>query len=508
MVILKVHSKNSQKNLSVNAPCNLLDALTDGGYFIPANCGGKGSCKKCRVRVISGSFENAAPDKDGYILSCKAVITASAEIEVPEVSGRGITAFAGSADAGGQGKQYDFSGYGIALDIGTTTLAAALTELDTGREIGVYSCLNPQAAYGADVLSRISAAGEGKLKTLQKLIADKANDIAGHFMTEHSVDKITEMTVCGNTVMLHLFCGEDPVSIGKYPFTPAFTELREYEGSALGISAEKIIVLPSVSGYIGSDITAGILALNMARESNTALLVDIGTNAEMALFSGGRLTCCSAAAGPAFEGADIECGTGGIPGAISRISMSGGRLNFSTVEGEPPIGICGSGLIDAISIMLKSGIIDQNGDFCDSCESGSLKNVKDGKFYIHGNIYISQKDVRQFQLAKSAIYTGIITLVKSAGMRLADIDKLYIAGGLGFYVDKANAVKTGIIPAALKQKIRIAGNSGLYGAKLCLSRENQEEITRIAKSCDTLELSDDEAFYDGFIENMTFKGIW
>lgn len=482
---------------NVNGDKSLLEALGEYGYYLPAACGGRGVCGKCKVRLISGTVSGQTPDKDGYILACKAYTCEDITVELAETEGEGITGYKKEHGK----KQGTDTRYGMAFDIGTTTLAACLIGLDTETEYGTYSCLNPQSVYGADVISRIKACSEGKLKAMSDLIRGCANTAAEYFIQKYNIKNIDTVCVCGNTTMLHIFAGESPEGIGQYPFTPVFTDRREYTGKSLGINAGKIILPDSASAYIGSDITCGILASGMCDKDGISLLCDLGTNGELAFYHDGVISCSSTAAGPALEGANIDCGMGGISGAASSFYIKDGKLTYETVNGAKLRGICGSGLVDLVAILLDQGVIDETGAFTDD------KRIKEGKYCINDDVYLSGKDVRQFQLVKSAIYSGITSLVKHAGYKLSDIETVYIAGGLGFYIKKESAVRSGLLPAELADKIKIIGNSGLEGAGMCLTgKDSLEKISRIASACDIYDLNSSPEFIDEYVNNMFFEG--
>jgi len=296
-------------------------------------------------------------------------------------------------------------------------VSAKLIDLDSPLVLDTVSQLNDQRAFGADVISRIDAARNGRTGELFSLINRQTDRILRFFMERHNIPQIEKLIVSGNTVMLHLFLNIDPSGMGELPFTPVFLEEKESNGKELSLLVEKITVLPSVSAFIGGDITAGLAVLDIMNVPSPSLLIDIGTNGEMALESHGTIYCCSTAAGPAFEGAEISCGVGGIKGAISAVEAAtetgaGGKpgVSITTIGNASPIGICGSGLIDAVALMLKRGIIDETGFM-----TGSEKC-----FYLAPGISINGRDIRQFQLAKSAIFTGIILLCRSAKLELSE----------------------------------------------------------------------------------------
>ena len=362
--------------------------------------------------------------------------------------------------------------------------------------------MNPQGVLGADVLSRIRACQDGKLQTLQKLILNKTAEILEEIAMGQA---IKELVVSANTTMLHLFLGVNPEPIGVAPFTPVFTGTQYCLGKQLGLSVEKVRLLPSVSGYIGSDITVGMLACDILQKENTALFVDIGTNGEIVLCNQGILYATSTAAGPALEGACIECGLGGVDGAIDRVYVCDGKLVFTTIGSLEAKGICGIGLIDLIAVLLVEELIDENGTWNEESNSILSDRLQEDKFYLTDSIYISQKDIRQFQLAKAAIMAGIETLFYESKVNIDDVETLYIAGGLGYYLDVKNAGSVGLLPKSLLSKIKLVGNTSLQGAVLCILKQDyQEKIENISIHTNVIELSCSKYFQDAYIDHISF----
>jgi uncharacterized 2Fe-2S/4Fe-4S cluster protein (DUF4445 family) len=369
-------------------------------------------------------------------------------------------------------------------------------DLDTGETVDALSVLNDQRIYGADVMSRIHAAREGKTGELFRRINSQVRDMLRQFDRRWDLKSKEYLAVAGNTAMLHLFVNADPSSLGAAPFTPAFLEARELPGSSLSLPVETAGLLPSISAFVGADITAGIAVTGMTEERRTSLLIDIGTNGEMALFHNGRILCCSAAAGPALEGAGISCGTGGVTGAVNRVEKSGGSLVFSTIGGGPPVGLCGSGLIDAAALMLDEGVIDETGAFTAESEES---------FLITAGIAVTRGDVRQFQLAKSAIASGIQILCRAAGIEAGGVERVYLAGGLGFYIEPGRAIRTGLLPSSFRNRCAVCGNTSLEGAVRRLTDPAfPARCAGIAAKSEAVELAGDPAFMETFVENMLF----
>ncbi|MBO5757108.1 MAG: DUF4445 domain-containing protein [Clostridia bacterium] len=483
---------------------NLAEYLARTGYLVHADCGGRGTCGKCRVQLAGGFlYENPActrvaqPDKDGYVLACRTWCCSGAVIVLPEQKGDGLTAF----DAQAQAKTAQ-SGLGIALDIGTTTLAAALVDLEGGNVLATTSALNPQISYGADVISRIQSATERPetLTGMQNALLCRVRDM----IAELAHDKpILRMTVAGNPTMLHIFCGASPAGMGAYPFTPAFTEARTVTGAELDLPVPTVTCLPSISAFVGGDITAGMLHTNLTDAEQPALLLDIGTNGESVLFTGkardARLYAASAAAGPALEGAGISCGMGGITGAVSAVRLQGNTPICSTVGNAPAQGICGSGLVDLISCLYTAGLMDETGAL-EHGDSFAFATTQDGT-----PLCLTQADIRALQLCKSAIRASVETLCLRAGVSPDALDRVYLAGGLGYYINVSSAVRIGLLPAAFMSRTESVGNAALGGCVRALL--NPDAIDRMqaeATRTHTLELSTDSAWNEAFMEHMMF----
>jgi uncharacterized 2Fe-2S/4Fe-4S cluster protein (DUF4445 family) len=411
--------------------------------------------------------------------------------------------FSVSVSPGPEGKKIGRAA--LALDIGTTTVCLEMLDLDTGETLDTFSALNDQRIYGADVMSRIGVAREGKTGELFTRINAQVAGLLSLFIKKWNPETVEQLSVAGNATMLHFFINTDPSAMGAVPFTPVFLEARTLPGSGLSLPVETVKLLPSISAFVGADITAGIAVTGMTEQDKTSLLVDIGTNGEMALFHRGKLFCCSTAAGPAFEGAGISCGTGSIAGAINRVRRHEGKILVSLIGGgssgttgieTAPAGICGSGLIDAMAIMLEEGVVDETGAFADEDAES---------FPIAEGIAITRSDVRQFQLAKSAILSGIKILCKTAGLEPSGVEQVYIAGGLGFHINMDSAVRTGLLPSCFRGRASVCGNTSLEGAARCLRDPRFFSLCAgITAASSTVELAADPAFMDEFTENMLF----
>lgn len=479
----KITVISPENKITFTAPVGtvLANALAENGFAVPAACGQKGTCGKCRVRLLSGNFNGEIPDNNMTIRSCKAIVCNDAVIGLDFQNSEGLTEFTERAEP-------QNGVCGIAVDIGTTTVAAAFLKKD--GSIFSASCLNPQSAYGADVISRIEACSDGKLDELTKLIRKCIKNLIDKLDINNESE---ELVVSGNTTMLHIFCGISPESMGTFPFTPQFTDVQYLNGAELGYKIKNVTVLPSISAFVGSDIVAGIYALGLHKTDKVEFLADLGTNGELVLSDKGKLYCTSTAAGPALEGACIDCGIGGVEGAVDKVFDEDGETGYTTVGNKKPVGICGAGLTDAIALLLERKLVDAYG-------------YLEENFKIAEKIYISPKDIRQFQLAKSAVFSGIEVLAKEVGTEVESTDKFYIAGGLGYYINPESAINVGLIPRIEKSRIKAAGNTSLKGALMCIGNKNvPEEMQKAARDCTQINLGGNSDFNQKFMDNMLFR---
>lgn len=415
--------------------------------------------------------------------------------------------------------------FGVAIDIGTTTLAVWLIDLVAGSVVDTLSELNPQTAFGADVLSRISFTQkrDGGLEILKRSVQSSLNRMIGTIAEKNgvSLENIYAATVAGNTCMEHVFLGIDSSSIGRSPFIPAAREFPPMEAASVELKINpggEVVMIPNISGYVGGDITAGIEASGMTGSPGVTLFVDIGTNSEIVLGNKDFLLTCSAAAGPAFEGARIHHGMRAESGAVERVSFRNGEIDLDVIGGSPPIGICGSGLVDLIAEMLRFGLIDGGGKMADPSMEGlrrfisvSPQGMKVFRFHEAGgkslgkDLFLTQKDVREVQLAKGAIATGIQVLLKRKGLNPENLDRVIVAGAFGSYLNSANAIAVGILPEISPGKIEYIGNSSIQGAFHALvSRKCYRFMERIAQRADYMELSSLSGFQERFLSNLHF----
>lgn len=415
---------------------------------------------------------------------------------------------------------------GMAIDIGTTTMVGYLMDLLSGEEICVVAKLNPQIQYGADVVSRIMHAGSQQrgLEELHFAAINGINELIAEAAAKAAVRKedIYALTVAGNTCMHHLFLGIHPDYIAQSPYIPAISESVSIDPATVGLEinrAGKVFVLPNIAGFVGADTVAALMATKIHESSVVRLVIDIGTNGEIVLGSKERLTACSAAAGPAFEGAQISCGMRGAAGAIDHV-MFGEQLDVTVIGNAPPRGICGSALLDTVAGLLQAGLINRKGKFIEPEEITHPVGIRfrDRLVKYEGAwafllaegagprpIIVSQKDIRQLQLAKGAIAAGIQILLNTCGLTADDIQEVLLAGAFGNYLNPHSACTVGLIPKGLEKRVRVVGNAAGAGAKLALlSAEAYRSASSLAQSVDYVELGSDPGFISTFTESMHF----
>lgn len=419
--------------------------------------------------------------------------------------------------------------WAAAVDIGTTTVAMYLVNLAGGDVAGSAAEMNAQGSYGADVISRLEHARKGaeERKTLQKAIVEQLGRLLTRLCAENRVElrDVLLLSVAGNTAMIHLMAGWDPAGLGEAPFLPAALESPAFDAREIGLgdfSRLRVWPLPSLSAYVGADITGGLVASGMKDRDGTDLLLDIGTNGEMALGGSDGLLCCSTAAGPAFEGAHLSSGSGSVPGAVDHVDWTDGRFSYTTIADAPARGFCGSGVVDLVAFLVKSGLMDETGRIEE--DPSELKKEGSEDLFAGLDIHVgetgaelhwpgaagstlgfTQKDLREVQLAKAAIRAGIDTLLEHSGKTAEDIGTLWLAGGFGSYIRPESAAAIGLIPPELGDKTRSLGNAAARGALLSLlSRSRRDEALRIAREARAIELSGRPEFQNAYIEGMMF----
>lgn len=492
------------KEIIVKKGINLQDVLFEEGVEFP--CGGNGRCKGCRIRVISGVWAPSADDlrllsaeeiKKGWRLACKGVASNDITIELPKWE----TAILGDES------KFEFrpgEGLGVAVDLGTTTIVAQLLDLKTGNLLKVKSDLNRQAKYGADIMSRVQYALKGQgTQQLKKIINEQLWQIITGFFKDspHNIGELKRVIVVGNTVMHHLFCGLSVEPLAYYPFESNTVGLQQLDPRELGwvLDQEKyqgleVLFLPCIGGFVGSDILSGIIATQIHNEESYCAFIDLGTNGEIVIGNREQLLCSSTAAGPAFEGARISMGMRATGGAISSVKLENGELVCHIIGGGQPRGICGSGLVDAVAVSLQKGWIDFRG-----------RITLDSRIRLCGDVYLSQGDVRELQLAKGAIAAGIQILAEQIGIELERINKVYLAGAFGNYINIESAKRIGLLPSVLRNIIP-AGNTALLGAKMALFNVPTPEmhLGGLLKKVKHISLNTIPEFDTVFADNLLF----
>lgn len=482
------------KELQVNDQTPLIDVLHEFGIEFP--CGGKGNCGKCKVRLLHGYIDctenhQQKLEKLGlasdWRLACFSNCTSNITLEIEQFNHLIL------ADE----TEFEFSpqeGFGVAVDLGTTSIVAQLIDLSTAKVLAVETLLNPQVKFGADLISRIQACLDENAEEMTRLIRTAIGSMIEIMLKkyEHNLKKII---LVGNTAMQLIFCNEDVSPLSMYPFRIENRSMKFFSPEELGWKfpvKESIRFYPSIGSFVGSDILAGIAATEMHLQEKFTALIDLGTNGEIAIGNKYRIVCTSTAAGPAFEGANISMGMRAVTGAISNLILKNGKMEASVIGNTPPKGICGSALIDAIALLRDQELIGMFGEI----------NSGEQEISISGKVSLTQKDINEFQLAKAAIAAGLTILAKNLGIQITEIDKVYIAGGFGTYINLKNVVKTGMIELP-EEKIHKMGNTALAGAKIFLFAD-PDVTTEILKKTSHINLEGDPNFQDIYVDKMLF----
>jgi uncharacterized 2Fe-2S/4Fe-4S cluster protein (DUF4445 family) len=592
----------------VPAGTTVFDAASWNGIAIDSTCGGHGTCRKCKVRVVSGEVPIDAVDprafsadelRDGWRLACRANAAHDLEIDVPPLQTRPKAALVGvgrhvilrpsvqkrhivmeepsledqASDleriaravddialtfhpasvrtVGRTLRQSSFdvtvvvcdelvidvepgdttdSRHAIAFDLGTTTVVATLLDLNTGQPLAVRSVLNRQQPFGADVISRVSATmlDPDALETLQTRAAESLNLLAVEVCEEAGVDPaaVYEMVVCGNVTMTQIALGIDPEPLAVAPFIVAARRLPPVTAADFGVHLHPrapAFVFPALGAYVGGDIVAGMLATGLTRDRRLRLFIDVGTNSEIALGSNERVVATAAPAGPAFEAAQIRCGMRAAEGAIEGVKIAADDLELEVIGDAAPVGMCGSGLVDAVAQLVSAELLDHSGRFVPDERAAEIhpglaaRLVKVGEERVFvlawrgddpaNAIYLSQRDVRELQFAKASIATGWHILLTELGVKESDITQVLLAGSFGSYLSPASAVKIGLVPRLPLPRIISAGNVAGEGAKMAaLSLRERSAADAILDEVEYVELSGRSDFNDMFIDQLAFPG--
>ena len=483
------------KELQVNDQTPLIDVLHEFGIEFP--CGGKGTCGKCKVRLLDGEIEISDVHKQkikqlglayDWRLSCFSFVTNDITLEIEQFN---HLILADESD-------FDFKpqeGFGIAVDLGTTTIVAQLIDLSSAKVLAVETMLNPQVKFGADLISRIQASLDGHSNEMTGIIRSSIGVMIDLMLKKHEVP-LQKVVLVGNTVMQLIFSNCDISPLSFYPFHTNNLGLKSFTAEELGWNfqvMENVRFYPSIGSFVGSDILAGIAATGLHCQDNYTALIDLGTNGEIVIGNKNHIVCASTAAGPAFEGGSISMGMRAVTGAISSLNLIDGKIEASVIGNTTAKGICGSALIDAVAILRKLDLIGMFGEI----------NSGEQQIQIAGKVNLSQKDINEFQLAKAAIAAGLTILAKNLAIELSDIEKIYIAGGFGNYINIENVVETGMIELPA-EKIHKMGNTALIGAKIFLFSDIKltDEILAITRH---INLEGDPNFQDIYVDKMLFQ---
>jgi len=546
------------KELELSDGENLLSAVRRAGAAIQSPCNGEGSCGKCLVRVESADVpitphKNLSQKKaeEGWRLACRVTPEADLTVHLAEDFSLDARILEGDRISGiplspaprvlkedgrftlSYGKEKErvfladwkeeFSPKGLAIDIGTTTLVATLFSLESGEELGTASALNPQVDFGHDVLTRIQKGStpEG-LAELMKVLSKGFEKLLRELLEESGAkrNEILDAVIGGNTTMLQIAGGFDPAPLGRSPFTVGIKGGLTYPASRFGLRLNpeaRVYIPPVAHAFVGSDITLGLIATDFFNRPGNILFVDIGTNGEMGLSTGGKKLVTSAAAGPAFEGMGIASGMRAATGAIEEVSAEAGEVGIKVIGGGEARGICGSGIIDATAALLALGAIDSTGKMrapeeAEHVSPGARDRLEllEGKpvFRLAEGVYFTQNDVRQIQLAKSAVRTAIESMLSEGGLKADDLDALILAGAFGYHLRPESLEAIGLIPPGLVEKITFAGNTSRTGSAMLLLdqglREELEEKMSIVKH---IGLAEGKEFQRRFIEHIGFAGV-
>jgi uncharacterized 2Fe-2S/4Fe-4S cluster protein (DUF4445 family) len=587
----------------------VFDAASWNGIAIDSTCGGHGTCKKCKVRIVSGEVPVGPLDpraftadelRDGWRLACRAGARGDLVVEVPPLQTRPKAALAGvgrhvilrpavqkrhlvleeptmedqrsdlqrvldaledlephasiellrSLGSVLRASNWDVTAvvcdqelidlepgdtaqrrFAVAFDLGTTTVVATLLDLESGQPVAVRSLLNRQQPFGADVITRISATmmDSEALGTLRARVHETLRELVAEVCAEGEVEprEVYEITVCGNVTMMHLALGIDPEPLSMAPFvvsTHSFGEVRAHDFGIEVHPRAPAFVFPSLGAYVGGDIVAGMLATGLTRDRRVRLFIDVGTNSEIALGSHERVLATAAPAGPAFEAAQIRCGMRAAAGAIEGVKIRDGSISLDVIGDEEPVGICGSGLVDAVAELAHCGLLDHSGRFMPDEQAaeahpelaGRLTKIGEERVFVldwrgsndpERSVFLSQRDVRELQFAKASIATGWSILMAQLGVGPEEVSQVLLAGSFGAYLTPLSAVRIGLVPRIALPRIVSAGNVAGEGAKIAaLSVRERAEAYSILREVEYVELSGRSDFNDMFIDQLAFPG--
>ncbi len=590
MRFLQVGEDHAVKEARVLAGTTIFDAASWNGVAIDSTCGGHGTCKKCKVKVVSGNAPLSAVDprafsteelRNGWRLACRAAVQEDLTIEVPPLQTRPKAALVGvgrhvilrpavqkryveldeatledqASDlerllaamddveprvpldlVRGLGGTLRRAGwkvtavladdvlidvepgdtstrrFAIAFDLGTTTVVATLLDLETGQPQAVRSVLNAQQPFGADVISRISAImmDDGALAMLQSHAHETLQLLTDEVCGEAGVDpdEVYEVVVAGNQTMIQIALGIDPEPLSMAPFTVVARRLPEATAADFGVRVHRrapAVLFPALGAYVGPDIVAGILATGLTLDRRVRLFIDVGTNSEIVLGSSAKTLATAAPAGPAFEAAQIRCGMRAADGAIEGVKIVDGDVELTVIGDATPVGLCGSGLVDAVAELVGAGMLDRSGRFVLEASDRFAKIGDENVFYLSDDVFLSQRDVRELQFAKASIATGWNILCRDLGVEPEEISQVLLGGSFGSYLSAASAVRIGLVPKLPLVRIVSAGNVAGEGAKIAaLSVTERAAANAILEEVEYVELSGRADFNDLFIDQLGF----
>jgi uncharacterized 2Fe-2S/4Fe-4S cluster protein (DUF4445 family) len=507
------------RQISIHEGATLLEAAGQAGIILNTVCGGRGTCKKCAVKLQPAGRQ---------VLACQHRIQSDLTVTIPDDSrffehrilSHGIdTKIEVRPDIYEKYKKIASDGkvFGVAVDIGTTTVVAKLIDMATGQPMATQAELNPQTRYGGDVISRISfAQTDVQLTELHEAIINCINKLTKKLCSRAFIntEQIYEMCIVGNTTMNHLFLKLPVAQLGQAPYEAFSVDAKDVAPGELKLqmnAAGSIHAVAGIAGFVGSDITAVALAVDIESARDLTLVVDIGTNGEIVLGTADKLYAASCAAGPAFEGARISCGSRAAEGAIEAVVIGDGDIGFDVIGDRPPRSICGSGLIDAVAVLLDLGIIDTTGRFADpgklspAIGSRIMQQNNQPAFCLAGNVILTQQDIREVQLAKAAIRTGIKLLQRQMGVGDDDIRQVFLAGAFGNYIRRESALRIGLLPSVPLERIHFVGNAACSGAQMLLIDSRLRELAgRLSRKIEYVEIANEEKFQSVFTESMLF----
>ena len=468
-------------SVSVEPGTGLLQAQILAGLRPDAPCGGKGTCGKCKVWV-----------EGKEILACQTKVEGDMTVRTGQPETMRILTDSLTVEICPDGTD----AYAIAFDIGTTTVVAYLLDGCSGKLLAQSSSRNPQAQFGADVISRIQHAMNEGPEELSDCIRQTLGELTHKVCAKAGIgaESVTSAAIVGNTAMHHLLLKIDPKPLVTPPYMPNVYEALELDSEGILPIRSKIRVLPNIAGFVGGDTVGCMVSSRFDRKEALSLIIDIGTNGEMVLGNRQRRIACSTAAGPAFEGAKISCGMRGADGAVDHVWLEGERVCYHVIGEAAPMGLCGSGLLDLVAVLLDLGIIDESG------------RMEEKSYTLCDNVTLTQKDVREVQLAKAAIRAGIELLSQRMGVKPGDIENVYLAGAFGNYLKPESACRIGMIPPVLREKITPIGNAAGEGAKLCALRRDEFAYSQmLANNTEFLELASLPDFQDCYVDALEFE---